>query len=118
MKEKSGKKENFFKYTLRYEMDYFLYIDMVKKMRIVLFKKKMQFQCDKIFSVSQHTKDVIIRLNGFPGENISVLNNCLDPFLEKPIAKEKEAYVRKVALSIKSEISQKAYDALMSWVVY
>jgi len=42
MKEKSGKKENFFKYTLRYEMDYFLYIDMVKKMRIVLFKKKMQ----------------------------------------------------------------------------
>lgn len=33
-------------------------------------------------------------------------------------AKEKEAYVRKVALSIKSEISQRAFDALMSWVVY
>ncbi|UKI27119.1 MAG: hypothetical protein L6V91_00025 [Bacilli bacterium] len=41
-RKKVAKKENFFKYTLRYEMDYFLYIDMVKKMRIVLFKKKMQ----------------------------------------------------------------------------
>lgn len=34
-------KREFFKYTLRYEMDYFLYIDMVKKMRSVLFKKKI-----------------------------------------------------------------------------
>ena len=39
---KKWQKREFFKYTLRYEMDYFLYIDMVKKMRIVLFKKKMQ----------------------------------------------------------------------------
>ena len=39
---KKKKKREFFKYTLRYEMEYFLYIDMVKKMRIVLFKKKMQ----------------------------------------------------------------------------
>lgn len=39
---KKWQKREFFKYTLRYEMDYFLYIDVVKKMRIVLFKKKMQ----------------------------------------------------------------------------
>ena len=39
---KKWQKREFFKYTLRYEMDYFLYMDMVKKMRIVLFKKKMQ----------------------------------------------------------------------------
>ena len=39
---KKWQKREFFKYTLRYEMDDFLYIDMVKKMRIVLFKKKMQ----------------------------------------------------------------------------
>lgn len=39
---KKWQKREFFKYTLRYEMNYFLYIDMVKKMRIVLFKKKMQ----------------------------------------------------------------------------
>ena len=32
----------FFKYTLYYEMDYFLYIDMVKKMRIVIFKKMVE----------------------------------------------------------------------------
>lgn len=36
------KKREFFKYTLRYEIDYFLYIDMVKKMRIVIFKKKFE----------------------------------------------------------------------------
>lgn len=39
---KKWQEREFFKYTLRYEMDYFLYIDTVKKMRIVLFKKKMQ----------------------------------------------------------------------------
>lgn len=59
------------------------------------FRKKMLFKCDKIFSVSKYTKDVMIQLNGFPEENISVLNNCLDPFLEKPIQKEKEDYLLK-----------------------
>ena len=39
-REKWQKRE-FFKYTLCYEMDYFIYIYMVKKMRIVLFKKKI-----------------------------------------------------------------------------
>ena len=42
---KKWQEREFFKYTLRYEMDYFLYIDMVKKMRIVLFKKKMHYFC-------------------------------------------------------------------------
>jgi len=59
------------------------------------FKKKMLFKCDNIFSVSKYTKDIIIRLNGFPEENISILNNCLDPFLEKPVKKEKEEYLLK-----------------------
>lgn len=36
------KRRGFFKYTLRYEIDYFLYMDMVKKMRIVIFKKKLE----------------------------------------------------------------------------
>ena len=39
---KKLQKREFFKYTLRYEMEYFLYIDMVKKMRIVLFKKRVE----------------------------------------------------------------------------
>lgn len=39
---KKWQKRELFKYTLRYEMEYFLYIDMVKKMRIVLFKKRVE----------------------------------------------------------------------------
>ena len=39
---KKWQKIEFFKYTLYYEMDYFLYIDMVKKMRIVIFKKMVE----------------------------------------------------------------------------
>lgn len=36
---KKWNKKEFFKYTLYYEVDYFLYMDMVKKMKKVLFKK-------------------------------------------------------------------------------
>lgn len=32
----------FFKYRNYYEVDYFLYMDMVKKMKKVLFKKKIE----------------------------------------------------------------------------
>ena len=32
----------FFKYRIYYEVDYFLYMDMVKKMKKVLFKKKLE----------------------------------------------------------------------------
>lgn len=39
---KKWQKREFFKYTLYYEMDYFLYIDIVKKMRIVIFKKMVE----------------------------------------------------------------------------
>ena len=53
-------------------------------------KKKMLFACDRILSVSQYTKEVIKELNHFPAEKIEVLNNCLDPFLEEPVKKEKD----------------------------
>ncbi len=36
---KKWNKREFFKYTLYYEVDYFLYMDMVKKMKRVLFKE-------------------------------------------------------------------------------
>ena len=36
---KKCNKREFFKYTLYYEVDYFLYMDMVKKMKRVLLKK-------------------------------------------------------------------------------
>lgn len=39
---KKWNKREFFKYTLYYEVDYFLYMDMVKKMKRVLFKKRLE----------------------------------------------------------------------------
>ena len=39
---KKWNKKEFFKYTLYYEVDYFLYMDMVKKMKKVLFKKRLK----------------------------------------------------------------------------
>jgi asparagine synthetase B (glutamine-hydrolysing)/glycosyltransferase involved in cell wall biosynthesis len=53
-------------------------------------EKAMLSSCDKILAVSQYTKDAIIRLNHFPAEKIQVLNNCLDPCLEKPLEKKKD----------------------------
>ncbi len=39
---KKWNKREFFKYTLYYEVDYFLYMNMVKKMKKVLLKKKLE----------------------------------------------------------------------------
>lgn len=39
---KQWNKREFFKYTLYYEVDYFLYMNMVKKMKKVLFKKRLE----------------------------------------------------------------------------
>lgn len=39
---KKWNKREFFKYNLYYEIDYFLYMDMVKKMKKVLFKKRLE----------------------------------------------------------------------------
>lgn len=39
---KKWNKKEFFKYTLYYEVDYFLYMDMVKKIKKVLFKKRLE----------------------------------------------------------------------------
>ncbi|MEO8720909.1 MAG: asparagine synthase (glutamine-hydrolyzing) [Ginsengibacter sp.] len=62
-------------------------------------KKKMLFKCDQILSVSKYTKDVLISLNRYPSEQIHILNNCLDPFLEAPVEKEKdEALLKKYHL--------------------
>lgn len=39
---KKWNKREFFKYTLYYEVDYFLYMDMVKKMKRILVKKRLE----------------------------------------------------------------------------
>ncbi|HEU5366079.1 MAG TPA: asparagine synthase (glutamine-hydrolyzing) [Hanamia sp.] len=53
-------------------------------------KRRMLRKCDEILSVSNYTKAVISKRNGFPNDNIRVLNNCLDPFLELPVVKGKD----------------------------
>jgi asparagine synthase (glutamine-hydrolysing) len=58
-------------------------------------KKRMLHKCDEIVSVSKFTKEVISERNGFPNQNIRVLNNCLDPFLELPVVKEKDGHLLK-----------------------
>ncbi len=45
--------------------------------------------CDKIVSVSSFTKDKIIALHQLPKEKCLVLNNCIDPFLQRPSIKKR-----------------------------
>jgi asparagine synthase (glutamine-hydrolysing) len=53
-------------------------------------QKRMLTRCDHILSVSEHTKDVLLKCNGLSPARIQVLNNCLDPFLLKPLQAEKD----------------------------
>ncbi|HEY9339926.1 MAG TPA: asparagine synthase (glutamine-hydrolyzing) [Hanamia sp.] len=53
-------------------------------------RKRMLLRCDKILAVSQYTEEVLIQLNKVSREKLQVLNNCLDPFLEEPVEKEKD----------------------------
>ena len=55
------------------------------------WKKRMLRKCDLILPVSHFTKDKMKALYGLPDKKFSVLNNCLDPFLELPLQKEKKA---------------------------
>lgn len=47
----------FFKYRIYYEVDYFLYMDMVKKMKKVLFKKKFELVCLSVLIFALRKKD-------------------------------------------------------------
>lgn len=53
------------------------------------WKKMMLRKCDLILPVSHFTKEKMKTLYGLPEQKFSVLNNCLDPFLERPLQKEK-----------------------------
>jgi glycosyltransferase involved in cell wall biosynthesis len=57
------------------------------------WKKKMLRKCDLILPVSHFTKEKMKTLYGLPEEKFSVLNNCLDPFLELPLQKEKKGWL-------------------------
>ena len=47
--------------------------------------RKMLHRCDLILPVSRFTRERMIALHGIPEERLVVINNCLDPFLEKPL---------------------------------
>ena len=46
-------------------------------------KKKMLLKCDQVWAVSNFTKDKITELGYVKSNNSIVLNNCLDPYLQK-----------------------------------
>ncbi len=51
---------------------------------------KMLHKCDRILAVSQYTKDKMVEQYQLPPEKITVLNNCLDPYLPPPIVTGKD----------------------------
>jgi phosphatidyl-myo-inositol dimannoside synthase len=51
--------------------------------------RMMLAACDKIMSVSNFTKEKIQALHKIPNEKSFVLNNCIDPFLDRPSEKKR-----------------------------
>lgn len=59
--------------------------------RLLPLRKRMLLpQCDQVVSVSKFTRDKMMQQNQVPAEKITVLNNCLDPFLPVPVASPKD----------------------------
>lgn len=54
-----------------------------------LWKKVMLKEFDKVLPVSEFTKNKMMELYQFPEEKLTVLNNCLDPFLPLPLSFQK-----------------------------
>ena len=60
------------------------------------FKKKMLGKFDHIIAVSGFTKEKLVSMNGIPPDKITVINNCLDPFLRpRPEGGKNEKLLRK-----------------------
>ncbi len=55
--------------------------------KLSVSKKMMLHCCDKVVSVSHFTKDKIIDLHGLSADKCLVLNNCIDPYLQRPSQK-------------------------------
>lgn len=54
------------------------------------WKRMMLKSCDRILPVSKFTRDKMLAVHGLPAEKFQVLNNCLDPFLEKPLKPDRD----------------------------
>ena len=55
------------------------------------WKKWMLGRCDLILPVSQFTRDKMLELHHLPENKLQVLNNSLDPFLERPLLPKRKA---------------------------
>lgn len=58
-------------------------------------RKKMLHKCDKIICVSNFTKDKMLQDYKLDEKKISVINNCIDPYLPVADKKEKDNYLCK-----------------------
>jgi glycosyltransferase involved in cell wall biosynthesis len=92
-------------------------------------KRMMLGKCDLILSVSQYTADVICNKHQFPIERITVLNNCLDPFLppgkeyignddlRKKYGYQKEDKILFTLTRLSSKERYKGYDKVLEALV-
>jgi glycosyltransferase involved in cell wall biosynthesis len=60
--------------------------------------------CDYFISVSNYTKHILSDVNNIPVEKISVLNNCLDPFLPIPDDCRKNVYREKLGIPFNAKV--------------
>ncbi|MBL0358843.1 MAG: glycosyltransferase family 4 protein [Chitinophagaceae bacterium] len=60
------------------------------------WRKKMLHKCDLIMPVSKFTKNKMQEQYNLPETKFNVLNNCIDPYLEKVNGKGKNASLQKV----------------------
>ncbi len=60
---------------------------------VAAWKRRMLAKVDLFLPVSHFTKDKMKQLYGLPEEKFSVLNNCLDPFLEMPLQQGKASHL-------------------------
>lgn len=59
------------------------------------YKKMMLRKCDGIIPVSRFTKKKMEDLYQIPDSKFTIINNCLDPFLEKPLTKDAAELLRR-----------------------
>ena len=58
------------------------------------FKRKMLQSCDEVVAVSEYTRQKLINIHGIPADRCTVINNCLDPFLEEPASEDSATALR------------------------
>ena len=59
------------------------------------FRKKMLHKCDMVLAVSEFTKQKMIQQYNLAEEKITVINNCIDPYLPSHSPKQKDETLQK-----------------------